>query len=493
MNKPTHWLSLLIVAFLAVSCTTNDVELPKDEEVDPTTLYEITDAAFGDYLIYNSGLATSNANALPYGVAFKKDGRYFISKDIAKTATMVYLVKDATRIANLVAAGVPTAEVKIVNVDGIQLFTGAKEVRLTSNNVIGKLDVSMLTLLETLEMNANYVNELIVPASIKRLRYNASTVEPAPEDRFLTSINLAACSQLNHLSLTNHHLTTAGLVLPSSYAELKEIDLTGNTDTPFILPSDLYAQLTIRNGVIEDTSGAYDGPMPNDNYYEISDVAFGEYLEFLANKDKNTGADVNDRLPEGTALKYTNGKLYINKSVAATVTNLNISKAAAFITKLTNASVPSASVKIADADGLQFFTAVKTLVATSNAFTEPLKLTNLTELTSLTVRTAGLSTLDISTNIKLTFLDIQGSTSVSLGKLQAADLSKNTALVTVNLSANEIDPANFVLPSSYPSLKTLNMGTNKVGGVTVTYTVPAALYDQLGSATGDRAGLVRGQ
>ena len=81
---------------------------------------------------------------------------------------------------NLETEGVATTREKIASLDGIQFFTEAEEIKLTSNVLTGKLDLSMLSKLQTLEMNSNYVNELIVPASLTRLRYLASTSESTP-------------------------------------------------------------------------------------------------------------------------------------------------------------------------------------------------------------------------------------------------------------------------------------------------------------------------
>jgi len=484
MNKKLlYGLLGLMLVFTATSCSTNDVDWPEGNDPDPESIYEITDAAFGDYLIFNSDLASTETNVLPAGIAYQKDGKYYINKEIAATATYVYLVKNATQITKLETAGVATAAQKITNLDGIQFFTGTKELKLTSNAVTGSLNLSALTALENLEMNSNYVNELIVPSSIKRLRYGASTAEDAPDNRWLTAIDLKDCSALEHIYLKDNKITADGLKLPAVYAQLKEIDLLNNPDAPFVVPADLFAQLTTKNGVTDNANPSYTGPTPEADYFQVPDLAFAEYLVYLTEVVTD-----GTKLPAGTALKHTDNKIYIHKATAATVTKLNISKAntqsAPYIDNLKSADVPTAEVKIADADGLQFFTGLNELTATSNAFTEPLKLNTLTELTELTVRTAGLTSLDISTNIKLTKLDIQGSASSKLGRLKAADLSKNTKLVTVNLSANEIVPADFKLPTSYADMTSLNMKSNKVDGAAVTYTIPAALFNQLTTKEG---------
>lgn len=481
-NLKFLWMVLLCL-ISAVSCSTEDVDFVVDEP-GSNNLYALTDVAFAEYLMYNATLPASNANALPYGICVLRNDTFFLDVDKAAQAKAVYLVKDAKRIEALQAAGVASAAVKIENLDGIQYFASCSNLKITSNTVLGKLDLSALTKLDTLEMNANYVEQLVLPSSVTRLRYNASS--NATESQRLSAIDLSRMSNIVHISLTNHALTKEGLKLPLSYTKLKELDLSGNADAPFAIPEDLYNQLTSKNGVEIENNGSEPGE-PSENEYQISDIAFGDYLVYLTEQ----ASDMSLRLPEGTAYKKDNA-VFINKKIAASFTGmLNISKAASYITLLQEAGVATADVKIGDADGLQFFTGVTQLVATSNAFTAQLPLNTLANLDSLVVRTAGVDAIDLSGNRSLRYLDLQGS--AKLTKLSAVDLSSNTNLISVNLSANAIDPANFVLPASYPALRTLNMGNNKVNNSTVTYTVPAALYDQLGSASTDKAGLTRGE
>ena len=143
------------------------------------------------------------------------------------------------------------------------------------------------------------------------------------------------------------------------------------------------------------------------------------------------------------------------------------------------AEFKTAATKIADMDGLQYFTGIKVLNGTSNALAADgqLPLANLTELEQLIFATAGVSTLDLTTLINLKVLDVRGS--ASLGKLTALDLSKNTQLESVNVDRNRILPANFVVPASYAKLTDLNLGRNGENDANVKFTVPKALYDQI--------------
>lgn len=734
MNKIAISLCAILFAAGAASCSTKDVEQP-DNTVNPDKLYEIADEALGEYLVYNSSLAASEANALPYGTAIKEEGKYYINKDVAATAQVVYLVKNGTQVEKLKAAGLATAETKIASLDGIQFFTGAKELKLTSNEVTGALDLSMLAKLETLEMNSNFVNSLKVPASVKRLRYSASKAATAPENRWLTAIDLSACVNADHIYLIDHKITAAGLSLPATYTELKELDLSGNPDAPFIIPDALFDQLTDAKGVMKDPGetgeddlykltdtafaeyllfnsgdytaqpaaanklpagivvkkddefflnkkiaatvtplvylvkndtqvgkleeakvttavtkivnldgiqfftsatelkltsneiagaldlsmltsltlvemnfnlvnslavpvsleklnynalstatadqklaavdfsactnldrvrlenhnistlgaeglvlpadyskltelllkgnpgadfivadelfdqltvaksgvikdpgepgGDYDGPEPEADYFQIPDLAFAEYILYNCVVETSNSR----KLPAGTAVKHTNGKIYIHKATAATATVLYVNKATSAVGRLENdAKTPpdgtgsgsittSASVKIADMDGLQFFTNLTTLNGTSNELSaegQP-KLAGLTKLKELSFGMAGINALNLSAMADLETLDIRGSTKASLGKLQALDLSANTKLKSVNLKDNWIAPANFTLPSTYVSLTYMNMGNNKIGGTgdAVTFAVPALLFNGLTDDTADnKAGLV---
>lgn len=719
MNKIIRSLCAILFAAAAVSCSTKDVEQP-DNTVDPDKLYEIADEAFGEYLVYNSGLADSEANALPYGTAIKEEGKYYINKDVAATAQTVYLVKNGTQVEKLESAGLTTAAVKITNLDGIQFFTATKELKLTSNEITGSLDLSMLTQLETLEMNSNFVNSLKVPASIKRLRYSASKSATAPDNRWLTAIDLSACSTAEHIYLIDHKLTAAGLQLPTVYTALTELELSGNPDAPFIVPDALFDQLTTKTGVMKDpgetgeddfyeltdtafaeyllfNSGAYetqpvaanklpagivekkdgkfflneniaetvasvylvknatqegvlegagvetaktkiadldgiqfftsatelkitscavtgtldlsslssltlvemnsnlvselivpaslqklnynassnatadqkltavdfsacanldrirlenhnisvlgagglvlptddskltelllkgnpgadfiideslfdrlstksgvavadpggdyDGPTPEADYFQIPDLAFAEYILYNCTVETNNSR----KLPAGTAIRHTNGKIYIEKAKAATATILYVNKATTAVDRLkkdeTGAITTTAETKIADMDGVQFFTGLTTLNGTSNELSAEgqLKLTELTGLTELSFAMAGVSTLDLSTLVNLEKLDIRGSSKAALGKLQALNLSVNTKLVYVDVSANWINPNGFVLPSAYASLTFLNMGNNKINGEgdAVTFNVPAGLYAGLTDSTANNKG-----
>lgn len=483
MKRIRNYLILLVGLFSVVCCSTEDVNFIEDKP-DKANFYLLSDIAFAEYLIYNTTLPATNINALPYGICIHRNDSFLLDIDKAINVKQIYLVKDSKRIEALEAAGVASAAVKIKNLDGIQFFRGCTNLKITSNAVEGKLDLSSLSKLDTLEMNANLVNQLIVPSSIMRLRYSAST--NATDQERLTEINLRNASKAQHIYLPNHLITQTGLVLPLSYPNLTDLDLAGNAGAPFEIPLALFNQLVIKNGVIAEEDK---GEEPTDKNYLIKDRAFADYLFYLMNDEK----DQSLRLPEGLVSK-TENQVFLNKEIAAGFTGtLNISKASSYITKLQEAGVSTADTKIADADGLQFFTSLTELIATSNAFTAELPISDLLQLERLIVRTAGVSKIDLSTNINLLYLDLQGSTSKSLNRLKGIDLRNNLKLNYVNLSANEIDPDDFHLSTAYADLRTLNMGKNKVNNSEVSYLISSSLYDQLGNESADKAGLVRGE
>lgn len=226
-------------------------------------------------------------------------------------------------------------------------------------------------------------------------------------------------------------------------------------------------------------------PTTTAELYEITDRAFGEYLVYNSNHTYQTRAD--RQLPAGTAfVDPDDNKIYINVDIAATATNLYVNKSSGAITGLnagyTALGFTTHATKIANMDGMQYFTGIKTLNGTSNelAANGQLKLTNLTELEELTFSTAGVSTLDLSTLTKLKILAVKGSANAALGKLTAINMSANAMLESVDLSANRILPANFTAPTTYTNLTSLNMASNgESGSPTVQFPVPAGLYNKL--------------
>ena len=133
MNKPMTTAMFCMALLLGglSSCTTNDVEdIQGGGEQD---LYEIKDRALGEYLVYNC--SRTDENKLPYEMAVAENGKFYLNTQKAATVENLYLVKNDAQIAKLENAGLATAAVKIVDMDGLQFFTALKTLKITSNSV----------------------------------------------------------------------------------------------------------------------------------------------------------------------------------------------------------------------------------------------------------------------------------------------------------------------------------------------------------------------
>ncbi|MDO5608323.1 MAG: hypothetical protein Q4G08_07715 [Capnocytophaga sp.] len=469
MNTKTfRTLLFLATLFIGVSaCTTNDVageSIPKDE------MYELADAAFAEYLMHNSRLAASEANALPANIVVITNGKYYLNKSLAESVVgVLYLVKDNTRMQNLQAAGVATAFQKIENLDGIQFFVNCTDLKLTSNTLAGKLDLSALSKLEILEMNSNYVNELTVPSSVVRLRYNASSADNAPADRFLTAINLSGNTNLNHLHLPNHRITTQGLQLPTSYSDLTYINLSGNAEAPFVISDALYDQLTTAEGVVKGTTVVTD--------FAIPDVAFAEYLEYLSNLD----AGDSNKLPDNIVRKEGN-TFYIDVTIASTVTGtLYLVKDNTRMGNLETAGVATARQKIENLDGIQYFVNCTDLKLTSNTLTGKLDLSALSKLEILEMNSNYVNELIVPpTLLRLRYAASTSSSAPANRFLTAIDLTANKDMNHIHLPNHQLTAGGLRLPSQYAALVYINVS----GNTGTPFVIPAALFAQLTTAEG---------
>lgn len=430
MNKPmtTAMICMALLLLGLSSCTTNDVEdLQGNDERD---LYEIKDRALGEYLVYNC--SRTDENKLPYETAIIEDGKFYLDTQKAATADNLYLVKTDAQISKLESAGLATAAVKIVDMDGLQFFTALKTLKITSNSV-ERMDLTALHELETVEMNNNSVATLDLSQNTKlvRFRYGGSSTGDASTK--LSTVSFANCNVIEHIYLKNQNLQENGFTLPENFSKLKELDLSGNPGVPFAIPENLMTQLTTAVGVVIEPQG---GGGEEEELYTIADEAFGEYLFYLAKETKV--------LPEDIIVKEEN-EYKLNKAVAATVTALNVAKTSKIITTLKQANLATAETLIASADGLQYFTSLTEFTATSNKFTEQLPLTELKHLKQLKLNFAGITTLDLSANTELEVLNCQGGKN---GKLTAIDLSHNTKLKEVDLSKNLDGGQLFKIPAA---------------------------------------------
>lgn len=433
MNKPMTTAIFCMALLLGglSSCTTNDVEdIQGNGEQD---LYEIKDRALGEYLVYNC--SRTDENKLPYETAIAEDGKFYLNTKKAATVENLYLVKNDAQVSKLESAGLATAAVKIVDMDGLQFFTALKTLKITSN-LIERMELTTLTELQTVEMNNNVIASLDLSQNTKLVRFRYGGTASAAASTKLSTISFANCNVIEHIYLKNQNLQEDGFILPENYSALKELDLSNNPAAPFAIPDDLIAQLTLKEGVVAESEG---GGEEEDEPYTIPDKAFGEYLYYLS-----TNENASNKLPEGLVVKE-GAEYQLDKTIAKTVTVLNVAKTKAMITTLTSANLSTAETLIASADGLQYFTALTELTATSNKFTTELPLTELKSLKILKLNFAGITVLNVSANLELEVLNCQGGKN---GVLTAIDLSNNTKLKEVDLSKNLNDGQLFKIPAA---------------------------------------------
>lgn len=377
--------------------------------IEPGVLYELDDEVFGEYLHYLNVSGIVDSVEVVDGI---EEHTYYVDVTLAKyQAGELNLSKSASSIAKLVTAGLRTAENKISDVNGIQCFTNITGLVLTSNEVT-EIDLSELVKLETLNLNNNFIGELDLSKNINLTTLSYTASSKADETQKLTMIDLSRNTKLTSVDLSNH------------------------TGSPFPIPEAIFNQLTVAKGVIPDTAN---------DAYPIPDAAFGEYLKFL-----NVPGVTEEEI--GGVYSY-----YIDTELAKTYMGaLNLSKSASSITTLTNAGVRTASQKITNVDGLQFFIHATGLTLTSNEI-EHIDLSALVDLQTLNLNNNFIGSLDVSKNVDLQLLYYTASTrATATQKLNTIDLSRNSKLQKVNLSGHPGAP----------------------------FPIPAAIFAQLTEATG---------
>lgn len=193
-------------------------------------------------------------------------------------------------------------------------------------------------------------------------------------------------------------------------------------------------------------------PLPPTNVnhnYKISDEAFGEYLTYLNVKgvtEKKISASGSD------VFEY-----YVDTVLSKTqVGALNLAKSAGQITTLKNAGVRTAETKIANLDGIQFFTGINNITLTSNELTS-IDVHKLTKLDTINLNNNWINSLDLTKNTELKYLRYTASSKAGANqKLTSIDLSKNTKLTYIDLTGHTGAP----------------------------FSIPRAIYNQLTTAKG---------
>jgi hypothetical protein len=421
----------------AVSCSTDDVTF--EDDGTPDARHAIPDVAFAEYLQFRG---VGNVQAGDAGFTLG-------AKAAAAVRGTLDLRKSAARITELEAANVPSAAVKIVELDGIQYFVNVDTLLLVSNELL-TLDVSALARLAYLDINANFLTALDLSNNpeLTYLRFGGST----KVTEHLTTIDLSANTKLEYLDLNRHDLTTIDL---SANTALKEVNLANNPGVPFTIPAAIYDQLTTKEGVRSDA----DVP-PASVTYEITDVAFAEYLQYLAAGN----------------VQLVDGKYMLDVTAAGEVTGeLDLRKSAARITVLENANVPSAATKIKNLDGIQHFVNIDSLLLVSNELAT-LDISALTRLSFLDINANFISSLDLSANTGLKYLRFGASTKAPT-LLTTINLSANTRLEYLDLNKHGLATIDL---SANTALKDVNLS----GNPGAPFTIPAAIYDQLTTKNG---------
>ncbi len=253
MKKFITFSGLLISLFLWNACSTDDVE--GGEPISDSELVEIPDTAFGEYMLYNETPGI-------YSEVENDEVHYYLDPDEVGVVSELSLSKTSSNVEALVQAGLATAETKITDLTGIEYFVGLQHLVLTSNDV-EELDLTNLTGLEELEINFNLIGNLDLSnnTALTLLRYKGSS--SADETQKLSSLDLSANTQLQHLHLPSHNFVSIDL---SNNLQIQErLDMSGNPgpdgdpDTPdIVVPDQIYNQVPeeSRLGVVSDASVA---------------------------------------------------------------------------------------------------------------------------------------------------------------------------------------------------------------------------------------------
>jgi len=172
----------------------------------------------------------------------------------------------------------------------------------------------------------------------------------------------------------------------------------------------------------DDVDGEIPPPIGGSDLVEIPDAAFGEYMLF------NEVTGVSSEIENGQV------KFFLDPDEVITVNELSLSKTSSRISVLEDAGVATASQKITDVTGLEYFIGLQVLNLTSNDVSE-LDLTNLEGLEDLGLNFNLIGNLDVTQNPNLTSLRAAASAQAEENqKMSSIDLSNNTALRELRLS-----------------------------------------------------------
>ena len=216
----------------------------------------------------------------------------------------------------------------------------------------------------------------------------------------------------------------------------------------------------------------------------IPDRAFGEYMVFLG---INGVQEREDTLASGgIQINY-----YLNPDLVMGVNSLQLSKTSGSVSALEAAGIATASQKIADLSGVEFFTGLDTLVLTSNNLTA-LDLSNNTTLIELSMNFCKVEALDLTGCPLLQKLRFRGSSQAS-NLIETIDLSQNVALRHLHLRSHNITTID--LSQNIQLIEEIDLSSNPGpdgNQNTEDIVIPSTIYNNVLSAGGILMGVIPG-
>lgn len=216
----------------------------------------------------------------------------------------------------------------------------------------------------------------------------------------------------------------------------------------------------------------------------VPDRAFGEYMVFLG---INGVQEREDTLASGAVqINY-----YLNPDLVIGVNSLQLSKTSGSVSALEAAGIATASQKISDLSGVEFFTGLDTLVLTSNDLTE-LDLSNNPTLIELSMNFCKVEALDLTGCPLLQKLRFRGSSQAN-SLIETIDLTQNSALRHLHLRSHNITTID--LSQNVQLIEEVDLSSNPGpdgNGNTADIVIPSTIYDNVLGAGGILMGVIPG-
>jgi Leucine-rich repeat (LRR) protein len=330
----------------------------------------------------------------------------------------------------------------INDLTGIEDFASLTTLEADGNN-LSNLDLSNNKLLKSLRVSNNQLNTLNVSknSALNDLNFN---------DNKITTIDITNNTALQYLFCSNNKITKIDISQNHSLTQLGandnslvNLNIKGNTNNIYYM--DLRNNPYLSCIEVDDISFANNGSQPQwykdaaANYSEVAcaqytaiqNAAFEQYL--ISNVTDEEGAPIDD---------IADGKILTSKVLA--LQSLTIS-----------------APHLSDVSDIGAFTELKELAVVHNSDLTTLDVSKNINLTSLSVD--GLNNLDVTKNTALTYLNC------SQNRLSSLDVSKNTALTQLYCSNNQLTALNvaentalIVLDCDNNQLTSLDVSNNKL-------------------------------